>query len=626
MISTIRRPSFILPLALIGILLATPALLLAGQNSWTGSRPMGAQTDLANFIAADPGNPYVVYAAFEPDLYKSVDGGRTWTKLASFTSIYSLLVHPAEPSTLYLGAAPLDGSLAGIFKSTDSGLTWARSALSSSFHVFINALAGSPTDRATVYAGSGDGWVYTTADAGATWTRGQGLSGPISHLVVHPRESQVVYSGVDGSYYYFPFYEAGIARSSNAGSTWTYLASPTEFESVFALAIDSALYVGVGSASGPGRGLYRSDDDGFHWSRIGTGLPFAEYVSSLAVHPVGGLFAGTSYGPIVGVYRSGDSGETWTQLGPFLQSTSVPSIQLDGGGAVVYAGTDSGVHSYELAAGPIDVATGASGDSHLLSWQSNQLTVLTLDAAGNWSSTAPGDASTTWTAVAIASGTDGLARVLWQCVDGRSGIEIIGSAGRQAVFVFAPTGSLIPVDIAVAENGEARILFTGSEGEALVGRVDSSGALTPGPRYGPIRGWTAVAIADGPGGTRVLWRCTDGRGGTSLHDAGGVMLGSSVWPASAGYAAEDLAVGADGSPRLLRTNPNGDVEVSTIDAAGHPSAAQILSNSGFTPRRISAGADGKTRLLWNAADGSGSVWILNADNTVKEKHETPPEP
>src|SRR4029450_9161240 len=91
------------------------------------------------------------------------------------------------------------------------------------FHVFINALAGSPTDRATVYAGSGDGWVYTTADAGATWTRGQGLSEPISQLVVHPRESQVVYSGVDGSYYYFPFSEAGIATSYYAGSTWTVL-------------------------------------------------------------------------------------------------------------------------------------------------------------------------------------------------------------------------------------------------------------------------------------------------------------------------------------------------------------------------------------------------------------------
>jgi hypothetical protein len=326
-----------------------------------------------------------------------------------------------------------------------------------------------------------------------------------------------------------------------------------------------------------------------------------------------------------GVFRSGDSGQTWTALGPARLGNIVTSLQAVDGRGFIHASTDSGVHSYEVIAGPIDVATGASGDSQLLSW-SNQLTVLTLDAAGNWSSTAPGDASTTWTAVAIAGGPDGLARVLWQCVDGRSGVEVIGPTGRQAVYAFAPTGSLVAADVAVAENGEARVLFTGSLGEALVARVDSSGVLKPGPHYGPTRGWTAVAITDGPGGTRVLWRCTDGRGGTSLHDAGGVMLGSSVWPASAGYAAEDLAVGADGSPRLLRTNPNGDVEVSTIDAAGHPSAAQILSNSGFTPRRISAGADGRTRILWNAPDGSGSVWILDTDNTVLTRYATPSGP
>ena len=138
--------------------------------------------------------------------------------------------------------------------------------------------------------------------------------------------------------------------------------------------------------------------------------------------------------------------------------------------------------------------------------------------------------------------------------------------------------------------------------------------------------WTAVAIANSSEGAWVLWRCTDGRAGLSLHDADGVMLRSFQWAASPGLAAEDITVGVDGRPRVLRTNPNGNMEVWTVDTAGRLTDGQTYSNFGYVPRRISAGADGLTRVLWNDVGGFGSVWLLNADNTVKEKHETPQEP
>ncbi len=604
-------------------LLAGPSLLLGGQNAWTGSRPMEAQTDSAFLIAADPANPYSVFAVFQPDLYRSIDGGRTWTKLASFGRIHTLLVHPAKPSTLYAGAAPLDGSFAGLFRSEDSGVTWTKLTLPTRFPVFVQALAGPPDDPGTVYAGSVDGWVYKTTDEGSTWTTGQSLVGPISNLVIDPRETRNVYAGIDSDYYYFTF--GAFEKSSDGAATWSDL-TPGIFEDVTALAIDpstpSTLYMSIAAAASPTtlRGLLRSDDSGSHWSPAGAELPIDASIRNLAVHPLtsGVLYAGTT----AGVYRSRDRGETWTRFGPTNLGLFVTSLQLDERGRFLHAGSESGAYAMEIATGPIDVAAGALGDSHVLFWDSDRPAVRTLDVSGDWSSKASGDSSTTWTATAIAIGADRSARVLWHCVDGRSGLEIIGPSGRLAVFVFPPMDDAAPVDVAVADSGEARILFTSPLGQIFVASADSSGALKRGPGYGPARGWTAVAITDGPGGTRVLWRCTDGRGGISLHDAGGAMIGSSKWTAGGGFAAEDITSGADGHPRLLRISPSGDAEVSTIDTAGQPSAAQVHSNPGFRARRVSASADGKTRLLWNAVDGSGSVWLLNADNTLNTKYDT----
>ena len=95
MIPRIRLASVAPFLAVLGILLTTPALLRAGQNTWTGGPPVEARSPSAAHIAASATYPDMVFAVFQPDLFRSDDGGRTWTKLASFGAISSLLIHPA---------------------------------------------------------------------------------------------------------------------------------------------------------------------------------------------------------------------------------------------------------------------------------------------------------------------------------------------------------------------------------------------------------------------------------------------------------------------------------------------------------------------------------------------------
>jgi hypothetical protein len=131
MIGWTRRVSRLAALSLVAML-ALASTARAGVNTWTGgSRPTPAPEPNAFLpdavlVASDPRDPYVVYAVFQPHLYKSRDGGRTWTHLASYLHIGSLLVHPAAPDTVYMGVIDGDYDYVGVVNSADRGVTWVR--------------------------------------------------------------------------------------------------------------------------------------------------------------------------------------------------------------------------------------------------------------------------------------------------------------------------------------------------------------------------------------------------------------------------------------------------------------------------------------------------------------------
>ncbi len=237
--------------AFAAILAVAPAVR-AGVNTWTGGRPAGAVQNSQVLMATDPRDPYVVYAVFQPSIYKSRDGGRTWTHLASFVHIDALLVHPAAPDTLYAAATHgLSGEFAGVLKSEDGGVSWVSKPYTPTLTYWrTGALAGSPTDANTVYAG-GESSVFKSTNGGDAWTETATLSSAIASLVVSPRDERLVYAGSESYsfYYYYPF--GAFARSSDSGETFEETMSEV---GVGAIAVDpdvdSRVFVGLTGDSG----------------------------------------------------------------------------------------------------------------------------------------------------------------------------------------------------------------------------------------------------------------------------------------------------------------------------------------------------------------------------------------
>ncbi len=164
----------------------------------------------------------------EGGIATSPDGGRTWSALNAVSadpvlSPNALMVHPRRSQELLLGAgsdtpggADRDPEARGMYRSTDGGRTWSQAPLTARRQVLGFAYAGPRAQF--VYAATDDG-VLISEDRGVTWrtsSRGLRLSfaprTPITvrALAVSPSSTTV-----------FAAIGSGVFRMKAGGTRWT---------------------------------------------------------------------------------------------------------------------------------------------------------------------------------------------------------------------------------------------------------------------------------------------------------------------------------------------------------------------------------------------------------------------
>jgi photosystem II stability/assembly factor-like uncharacterized protein len=184
-------------------------------------------------LAMDPSNPRILYAAFwkfqrvpwgmqqgggRTGLYKSTDGGETWTSLTDAPGLprrplgrIGLAISPARPQRLWASVEARD-SLGGIFRSDDAGATWTRVNGSQTFHVrawYYSTLTADPVDEHTVYVMNLS--VHKSIDGGRTFERVRVPHGDTHFLWIDPKDPTRMINGNDG----------GATVSLDGGRTWS---------------------------------------------------------------------------------------------------------------------------------------------------------------------------------------------------------------------------------------------------------------------------------------------------------------------------------------------------------------------------------------------------------------------
>jgi hypothetical protein len=404
-------------------------------------------------------------------LYKSIDGGATWSNNTGISiNPGALAIDPTSPSTLYAGAPDFLVGFGGVYKSVGSGSTW-RKVSTNPGSSSVTAVVIDPRDPRTLYAASFEG-VLRSTDGGVSWTDfNTGLPNKPNRAVA----------------------SLAIDRTGTRLHAGTFGGGVFDYQIVFPGALD--LSVGT--------------DNKAH-------LLFADLDNRVVFRSLDNSGNSTSGGPH-GPY-SGWSARAVADGPDGL--TRVLWNNLDGSAALWLLGPTGNQASYRYgpAAGwtAVDVSVGSDGTTHLLWTNIDGRTELTSVAvSGAVIGSATFGPYSGWLARSISDGPDGLTRVLWSNTDGRVGLSLINAGNIVATYRFAPGPGWTARDVAVAADNQARILLVNVDGRVALWSVDNSGAVTnSGSVYGPpISGQEATRVSAGPDGlTRVLWTSPEGTG------------------------------------------------------------------------------------------------------------------
>ncbi len=216
-------------------------------TTWTpifedqGSYSMGC-------VSLDPGNPEAVWlgtgenvggrhVGFGDGVYRSLDGGKTWTNMGLGESehIGRILIDPRDSNVVYVAAqGPLwsAGGERGLYKTLDGGQTWER-ILAGGEYTGVSEVIHDPRDPDVLYAsthqrfrnvaalidGGPESGIHKSTDGGKTWRElTDGLPeeemGKIG-LAISPHNPDVLYATIE-----LPHRKGGFYRSANGGESW----------------------------------------------------------------------------------------------------------------------------------------------------------------------------------------------------------------------------------------------------------------------------------------------------------------------------------------------------------------------------------------------------------------------
>jgi photosystem II stability/assembly factor-like uncharacterized protein len=578
---------------LFATLLALAGAARAIAPPWTPLGPFGGTVAQ---LTADPAHSGTLYATTGNGIYKTADGGVSWTSVYIGIPSSNVAVDPASPAILYAG---VQGPV--LIKSTDGGAHWVPSAsgLTNSATRPLLKVAVDPSNHNRVFAEDGDR-VWRSLDAGASWqSASNGLPGgnaSILDLAVARRPAGTAFAGTS----------VGVYRSLDGGASWRP-APGLPAAQAFSLAVAPSDPRTVYAYFGPGTGLYRTSNGGNSWQAVGGPTDIGWFLA-ISLRAPRTLYALSMKDDRL--YRSTDGGARWTLLSgptPTAITLAVDATRP----ATVYAGVAN-----EALGGVF------RSDDEGASWtrRSEGLTGLGTTAVA----VDPHDSARVWTTVGSFLFRSANRGARWIRVTPPAAVSFpnglaIGAASRvyaNLPYSLGPRGPLV-----------FTLWRTADDGASWTNLVASSSTFINTERFQIAPSDLSTIYAAGPAPTTPqLFRSADGgdtwelraTGGTITDPASGAPLpfcsldALAVAPSAANVvylAGTDLRLSPSRCERSLIRSGDGGATWTVISAGLPPEPVWSLAVDPQNPGVIYAGVG--SQGLWKSTDG-GQTWAQTA--------------
>lgn len=324
-----------------------------GGASWHAAGRIPGLQGGSKALAIDQRNSSTLYAATSNGVYRSIDGGLSFSPYSQARAVplTSVALDPQRSGTVLAGGLGTSISSGGaIYRSTDAGRTWLAPATNLS-DVSGVALAIDPQNPNNVYAGTGNvdcgqgtsTGIFESADGGMSWIDTQSGIGCVSAIVIDPRTAGTVYAA--------NYYNGGVNKSTDGARSWNAMNSglpplpppDTHFgPRVTALTIDPQ---NTGTLFAGANGVFKSIDGGATWVGANSGIPSFPFpsVSALAVDPQTPRTVYAAMAPqygIGGLWKSIDGGTNWRNVFP----ANVYALAINPRNpSTIYAGAENGL-------------------------------------------------------------------------------------------------------------------------------------------------------------------------------------------------------------------------------------------------------------------------------------------
>ena len=264
-------------------------------------------------IAVNPNNPFEYYVASSAGgVWKTINSGIEYTPVfdgeGSF-SIGCVTIDPNNTNVVWVGSGENNNQRSvnygdGVYKSTDGGASWTNMGLKTSEH--IGRIVVHPDNSDVVYVAAigplwskgGERGLYKTTDGGKTWKAVLTVDEHtgVNDVVMDPRHPEVLYASTFQRRRHVYTYVgggpgSGLHKSTDGGETWTKIQNglPTTELGRIGLAISPAnpefIYAIVEAADGKG-GFFKSTNRGSSWEKMGDHSTSGNYYQEIIADPI----------------------------------------------------------------------------------------------------------------------------------------------------------------------------------------------------------------------------------------------------------------------------------------------------------------------------------------------------